>query len=275
MKNDEKNNDLFFENSSKQFIELIKNYTNNSKTPVKQLSIYDRIHNYFNKVSFRQLNLLGEDINNYGSVIIGGVAYTPKPIKIDYFGDRRKERELNAQKYNLKKDIRKKVIIKTENNQNKSENLGKPKNLKEMNPVKIFQKQNSQANNTISLPPIFIQKRPKKLKNISYNKENEEKSMNYLNIETKKENDVSRSVSNDTSSGKVSRMVSANNSRIKSPKKREISPKVIEIKNKLFILEKKCKIENNLIERTNKKDDEEKPQFKHRFKYLNSMFSNY
>ena len=284
MKNDEKNNDLFFENSSKQFIQLIKKYNKIAKKPEKQISIYDKIHNYFSKIAFHKLNLLGEDLNNYGSVIIGGVAYSPKAIKIDYFGDRKKQKEFDAQRSSSKNKKRKKGIIRTEINQNISENLGLRKSLKSMQPVKIYENQNSLTDN-ISLPPIrpFIPSKKKKIKNISTTNEIEEVSRNKINIESMK-NVPLRSKSFDTSLGELPRLISANtsaNSKINSSirnrdddKKIEMSQKILVIKNKLNILEKKARIETNLIERNNKINEEGKPQFKRRFKYLNSMFIN-
>ena len=274
MKNNENNNDLIFDNSTKQFIQLINNYNKITKKPLKQISTYDKIHNYFNKISFHKLSLLGEDLNNYGSVIVGGVVHSPKSIKIDYFGDERKQKEFSIQKNDQKNYKNHKLILKTEINQNISENENDPKNLKEIKPIKIFQNQNSLSNN-ISLPLIksFIPTKKKKT------------SRNNQNIENKEsENARFRSRSFDKSSGELPKLIYANdgkykvNSNIKNTnddKEKEISLKILELKKKLGILEKRAKIENSLIENSNKENEEGKPQFKLRFKYLNSMFNDY
>lgn len=269
-------NDLLKENNTKQFIKIIKNYNEISKKKNDQISTYDKIHNYFSKVAFQKLKILGEDINNYGNIIIGSVSYCPKPIKIDYFRIGGEQKNfLSNNKINEKKD--------------KNEILKSPVKINQQ-PVRINISEKKFIKKKIILPPITQSCKINKsdIRNLSPIKINISPRNSLIKSEIKDNNNHLRSKSVDKRLNKLPSIIyktelekekkermylNINIEEMNKGDNRIISPKVREIKNKLEIIERKAKNNNGFLDKSKKIHEEARPQLLQRFHNLITKFN--
>ena len=56
-------------------------------------TLYDKIHEHFSKLESIKLDELGDNEETYGNIIIKGVIYEPKKVKLDYLEKRAREEE--------------------------------------------------------------------------------------------------------------------------------------------------------------------------------------
>ena len=56
-------------------------------------SLYDKIHEHFSKLDSIKLDELGDNEESYGNIIIKGVIYEPKKLKLDYLENRARQQE--------------------------------------------------------------------------------------------------------------------------------------------------------------------------------------
>lgn len=238
-------------NSNVKFFSPVKKYQNNAKFLIKENSMNDVLHKHFSKYDLIQLDLFGEDIDNYGNIILNGISYHPTKIKLNYIKNRIIQEEKSENNFN-KDDIinyeydddSKFEFINSSNRKLGKKNDNKPKiNLPLLNKRKNQNKSMENIHN-------------KKLYNINYNNFQQNKNIN-LNLTNKKKLKINsiNSSKNDINEDLDYKNNSLNKNEFNNIEKDTIKKTIKNKNNKnniLFNKKNKFPILNNKINITNK-----------------------
>jgi hypothetical protein len=272
-------------------------------------SMYDKIHEHFNKFDLLKLNFFGDDFENYGNITLKGISYPPKKIKIDYITKRANEEEIknNNKIFNFEDDdIFEDTKLELFNTPKRKYNnfnfiYFRKINLPSLKPSKNKSMENINTNKLNKLQNKRLEKKPNKInsnqkqnnirlnKNNSYNegikkllKNKKAKSYNKLNKERLLpliHNNIS------VTSRNVKLFLQTNKLEVKTNKniknyilKRNSFLKrydnTADLNNKLNELKNDITKVNGLISKVVNKNDEDIPQFNMRFNHLFSKFHN-
>ena len=274
-----------------------KNSKNNKIILPKKESMYDKINNHFKSYDFAKLQLLGEDNMNYGDFIFHGYVYKPKNIKVEYLGHKK-----------IKSDL------KIRNNLYKNGHLYlKRKNISFINPINNMEPNNNMKmlDNKINFSilddlPIIPRINNSNLegnkndnnKNNINNNDNLYKNDNTrIKIYNLKKLNISANYSKkkelERNKNESSHMNNNNNKKqniwpnnLNNKSHFNISPKYIlnnikmfklknQLKKKIDLLENQVNNSSKFISNGSKINEDEKPQFKLRFKNLKYNFKKY
>ena len=277
---------------NKKLSEKINELKNRHKNlPIREHSIFDKVDKHFKKYDYAKLQLIGDDMTNYGSFIYQGNTYKPKNIKVEYLGE---------------KYIKNGLKMKNKSPKNDYFNL-KSKNISFINPL-VDQKSRGAVLTQKSFFDIKLPEIPKnknaieeenKKNNFYIKKEKTQPNLNYINNKKKHLNSSHSRMRNvyngDLLDDKDKKFSSRNYSKIYTKKnnyskisnsnsnsknKKFVESKTIKemkklLKKKIDILENKVNISSKFISNGSKINEEEKPQFKIRFSNLKFKINQY
>ena len=268
---------------NKKLNEKISELKNRHKyLPIIEHSMFDKVDNHFKLYDYAKLQLIGDDMNNYGSFVYQGNTYKPKNVKVEYLGE---------------KYIKDGLKLKDKSPKNYYFNK-KSKNISFINP--LIDKKSKGAVLTqksffdLKLPEIpqnnkntlgeehknnFYIKKEKTEPNLKYinNKKNHLNSnhsrmKNVYNGDLLDYNDKKFSSQNYSkiSMGKnnYSKISNSNSKNKKFVESKAIKEMEILLKKKIDILENKVNNSSKFISNGSKINEEEKPQFRIRFNNL-------
>ena len=272
---------------------LIKNKNNKNNKIIlpKKESMYDKINNHFKSYDFAKLQLLGEDNMNYGDFIFHGYVYKPKNIKVEYLGHKKIKSDLNIRNNLYKNDhlyLKRKNIsfINPINNMEPNNNmkmLDNKINFSILDDLPIIPRinnsnlegykndnnKNNYANlykNDSTRNKIYNLKKLNINANYSKNKELERNKSSYMINNNKKQN-ISPNNLNNKSNFNISPKYILNNIKMFKLKN--------QLKKKIDLLENQVNNSSKFISNGSKINEDEKPQFKLRFKNLKYNFKKY
>ena len=276
---------------NKKLNEKIKELKNRHKNlPIREHSMFDKVNNHFKLYDYAKLQLIGDDMNNYGSFVYQGNTYKPKNVKVEYLGE---------------KYIKDGLKIKDKSPKNDYFNK-KSKNISFINP--LIDKKSKGA--VLTQKSFFDLKLPEipqnnknalgeknKKNNFYIKKEKTEPNLKYIN---KKKNHLNSSHSrmrnvyngdlldykdnkfNSQNYSKISmgknnysKISNSNSKNKKFVESRAIKEMKILLKKKIDILENKVNNSSKFISNGSKINEEEKPQFKIRFNNLKFKINQY
>jgi len=263
------------------------------KLPIREHSVFEKVGKHFKLYDYAKLQLIGDDMSNYGSFAYQGNIYKPKNIKIEYLGEKC-----------IKDDF------KTKNKSTKNDYFNtKSKNISFVNP--LIEKSSRGAVLTpksffdLKLPEIPQNNNKNKnvtgeenKKNSFYiKKEKTEPNLNFVNNKKKhlksshsrRRNDFNEDLlgykDKKFSSQNYSKVISGKNNCSKISNSNSKSNKFVEsksikemkklLKKKMEILENKVNNSSKFISNGSKINEEEKPQFKIRFNNLKFKINQY
>jgi hypothetical protein len=278
---------------NKKLNEKINELKNRHKNlPIKEHSIFDKVNKHFKLYDYAKLELIGDDMTNYGSFVYQGNTYKPKNIKVEYLGE---------------KYIKDSSKIKNKFPKNDYFRI-KSKNISFINP--LIDKKSRGA--VLTQKSFFDLKLPEisqnninpigeenKKSNFYIKKEKTEQNLKYINNRKKHLNSSHSRMRNvyngdllDYKDKKFSSqnytkisMGKNNYSKISNSNSNSKNKKFVESKNireikkllkkKIDILENKINISSKFISNGSKINEEEKPQFKIRFNNLKFKINQY
>ena len=276
---------------NKKLNEKINELKNRHKNlPIREHSMFDKVNNHFKLYDYAKLQLIGDDMNNYGSFVYQGNTYKPKNVKVEYLGE---------------KYIKDGLKIKDKSPKNDYFNK-KSKNISFINPL-IDKKSKGEILTQklffdLKLPEIPQNNKnalgeENKKNNFYIKKEKTEPNLKYINNKKNHLNSSHSRMRNvyngDLLDYKDKKLRSQNYSKISmgknnyskisnsnSKNKKFVESKAIKemkilLKKKIDILENKVNNSSKFISNGSKINEEEKPQFKIRFNNLKFKINQY
>ena len=276
---------------NKKLNEKIKELKNRHKNlPIREHSMFDKVKNHFKLYDYAKLQLIGDDMNNYGSFVYQGNTYKPKNVKVEYLGEKYIKDGLKLKDKSPKNDYFNK----------------KSKNISFINPM-IDRKSKGAVLTQKSFFDLKLPEIPQnnknalgeenKKNNFYIKKEKTEPNLKYIN---KKKNHLNSSHSrirnvyngdlldykdnkfNSQNYSKISmgknnysKISNSNSKNKKFVESRAIKEMKILLKKKIDILENKVNNSSKFISNGSKINEEEKPQFKIRFNNLKFKINQY
>ena len=278
---------------NKKLNEKINELKNRHKNlPIREHSMFEKINKHFKLYDYAKLQLMGDDMTNYGSFVYQGNTYKPKNAKVEYLGE---------------KYIKDGLKIKDKSPKNDYFNL-KSKNISFINPLV----EKKSRGDVLSYKSFFDLKLPEisqnnknaieeenKKNNFYIKKEKTESYLKYINNRKKHLNSSHSRMRNAYNGGLLDykdkkfssqnyskiNMKKSNYSKISNSNSNSKNKKFIESKNikemkkllkkKIDILENKVNNSSKFISNGSKINEEEKPQFKIRFNNLKFKINQY
>ena len=263
-------------------------FKNNKKTLIKKIrlkkeeSMHDKIDNHFKLYDLAKLELLGEANSNYGNFFFQGYVYKPKNIKLEYLGHK-----------NFVKDLQEKD--NSYNNRNNFSGL-KRRNISFVNPICFIEPNINKKleKNNSSFLKVDLQIIPRI--SISFVEEYKNKNKNKINNRNNNYTYVNKNVSDNISKYKIRNdlkklSMSASCSKLEKIENNSKSNFNMYSKNilrninilnlkrqlntKMDLLENQVNNSTKFISNGSKINEEEKPQFKYRFKNLKSILDTF
>jgi hypothetical protein len=277
----------------------------------KSNSVYQQIHDHFIKYDLLQLNEFGEDIENYGNLIIKGINYPPKRINMDFILKKMKEEDKAQNNLNLRHNQSiENIKVHSLSTSNRKSKIMKKRQLFNPGPEDKLPYLELKRNQNKSNQNLNINKFKKISKNIKNNEKLERSNSNNIYI-TKINNNKSYDDNQSTQSYKKQSDISSEKTKIlpilnnkikvtdriyklifqnkkieaKTNKNKDnlLLKKIIflkrydsttQLKKKLNELSNDVKRVNGHIYKSIDRNDDDKPQFNLRFNYLLSQFKD-
>lgn len=153
--------------------------------------LYDKIHEHFSKLDSIKLDELGDDEETYGSIIIKGVNYGPRKIKLDYLENRaRKEEEEKVKgKINLSN------VFNFDDDDNKFEFVNSPSFRKSTKKTNIISPKSSKIHLPLLKNKSTGNIHSKKFNNVNFSKIYKNKKI-FINNNTKINTKINTNINN-------------------------------------------------------------------------------
>lgn len=251
-----KKKNYYLEQKSTLFDEAMNEFSKNKnkKNPINAENINQILDRHFMKLDLIKFNLFGEDFENYGNLEINGQTYYPCKLNLDYLANQSKDiaqQDLNAN-MEILNSLKKAEIPNTENRNgcmnNTSSKNGKTKYILRNKGSKLHKNKSCEnidfRNGNIKLPKI-------------------KKKSNEANMQFLMKSNFYQTINNQSMKNFVLRR--------RNIIKRKGDAK--KIKKKLDKIERSVKNIDKEIINNGLMNEEKIPQFRYRYKYLESKFN--